>query len=252
MRTYVITGAASGIGLATRQRLEAQGAQVIGVDIAADDVVADLATAAGRAAMVARVSALSGGVVDAVIACAGIGGGGSEVVKVNYFGAVATLLGLHPMLMRAAAPRAVVVASIGITAAVDDDIVAACLADDEARAVAASEGRESLTYTSSKRALARWIRRQAPTPDWAGRGIPLNAVGPGLVESPMTTGYLGDPAMRSELASQMPQPLGWPATTDQIAPMLDWLSSEDNSLITGQCVFVDGGLDAIRRGDDIW
>lgn len=127
MRTYVITGAASGIGLATRQRLEAQGAQVIGVDIAADDVVADLATAAGRAAMVARVSALSGGVVDAVIACAGIGGGGSEVVKVNYFGAVATLLGLHPMLMRAAAPRAVVVASIGITAAVDDDIVAACL-----------------------------------------------------------------------------------------------------------------------------
>ena len=75
-------------------------------------------------------------------------------MKVNYFGAVATLLGLHPMLMRAAAPRAVVVASIGITAAVDDDIVAACLADDEARAVAASEGRESLTYTSSKRALA--------------------------------------------------------------------------------------------------
>lgn len=252
MRTYVITGAASGIGLATRHRLESQGARVVGVDIVADDVVADLSTAAGRDEMVARVGAITGGVIDAVIACAGIGGGGSEVVKVNYFGAVATLQGLYPLLLAAERPRAVVVASIGITAEVDDAIVAACLAGDEGRAVEASVGRESLTYTSSKRALARWIRQQAPTPAWAGCGIPLNAVGPGLVESPMTTGYLADPAMRSELARQMPQPLGWPGTADQIAPALDWLTSEDNSLVTGQCLFVDGGLDAIRRGDDIW
>lgn len=252
MRTYVITGAGSGIGLATRRRLESNGARVIGVDIEGDDVVADLATAAGRASMVAQVTALADGVVDAVIACAGLGGSGGKVVQVNYFGAVATLEGLRPLLLRASKPRAVVVASIGITAAVDDAIVAACLAGDEDAAVAASSGQEALTYTSSKRALARWIRLHAPTADWAGSRIPLNAVGPGLVESPMTAGYLADPSIRSELERRMPQPLGWPATADQIAPALDWLTSEENSLITGQCLFVDGGLDALRRGDDIW
>jgi NAD(P)-dependent dehydrogenase (short-subunit alcohol dehydrogenase family) len=153
------------------------------------------------------------------------------VIAVNYFGAVATLDGLRPLLARADRPRAVVVASIGVTAAVDQDVVAACLAGDEQAAIDAARERPELAYTSTKRAIARWMRAHAPLAEWAGAGIPLNAVGPGLVETPMTAGLL--------------------APSD-IAPALDWLSSADNTMITGQCLFVDGGLEAVRRGDDIW
>lgn len=265
-RTYVVTGAASGIGKAIAQRLEGQGARVIGVDrvsvdVSSDDrsggaIIADLAHEAGRTRMLEQVEVVSGGSVDAVIACAGIGGDASgpsaDVIRVNYFGAVATLMGLRPLLTRADSPRAVVVASIGVTAAVHDPIVEACLAGDEPAAIEASVGNEQLAYTSTKRAIARWVRRSAPSPDWAGARIPLNAVGPGMVATPMTEHLLADPDMREMLMTRMPMPLGWPARPEQIAPALDWLSSADNSMITGQCLFVDGGLDALRRGDDIW
>ncbi|HEX7717004.1 MAG TPA: reductase, partial [Marmoricola sp.] len=59
MRTYVISGAASGIGAATAARLVADGHRVIGVDLAGADVEADLATPAGRLDAVRRVAELA-------------------------------------------------------------------------------------------------------------------------------------------------------------------------------------------------
>ncbi len=56
MRTYVITGAASGIGKATSELLQGRGHAVIGVDLKGSDVDADLSTAEGRAAMVEAVT----------------------------------------------------------------------------------------------------------------------------------------------------------------------------------------------------
>ena len=50
-----------------------------------------------------------------------------------------------------------------------------------------------LSYPSSKRALSRWVRRECVTPAWAGRGIPLNAVAPGTVLTPMTSELLATP-----------------------------------------------------------
>ena len=67
-RTYVVTGAASGIGKATRELLLERGHTVIGVDIRDADVTVDLSTAEGRAALVETVTALSGGTIVAVIA----------------------------------------------------------------------------------------------------------------------------------------------------------------------------------------
>ena len=46
----------------------------------------------------------------------------------------------------------------------------------------------NLIYGTTKRALAGWIRRNAPTDEWAGAGIPLNAIAPGVAETPMTAG----------------------------------------------------------------
>ena len=251
-RICVVTGSASGIGRATREHLERSGTRVIGIDRRDAELVLDLADPKDRAALAEGVAGLTGGRLDAVVAAAGLGGTGPDIIRVNFFGAVATMAGLRPLLARSAAPRVVAIASIGVTAEIDPATVDACLAHDEEAAVRAATEHSELAYTSSKRALARWVRRRAPTPDWAGAGITLNAVGPGLVATPMTQALLEDPVIRGELLARMPQPLGWPATPEQIAPVIAFLASAESSMTTGQCLFVDGGLDALRRGDDIW
>lgn len=72
MRTYVVTGAASGIGAATAELIRERGHKVIGVDLRDADVTADLSTAEGRQSAVSRTLELSEGKIDAVIAAAGI------------------------------------------------------------------------------------------------------------------------------------------------------------------------------------
>ena len=104
-RTYVVTGAASGIGAATARYLRERGSRVIGCDLHDADVVADLATIEGRAKLVEGVIRLSGGRIDAIVANAG-GGPAETMVALNFFGAVATLEGLRPMLAASPAPRA--------------------------------------------------------------------------------------------------------------------------------------------------
>ena len=85
-RSYVITGAASGIGKATSQLLTERGHRVIGVDIHDADVTVDLSTTQGRTELVARVTELSGGRIDAIIANAGLATPTAKTVAVNYFG----------------------------------------------------------------------------------------------------------------------------------------------------------------------
>ena len=110
-RTYVVTGAASGIGEATTHYLRERGGRVIACDLHHADVIGDLTTIEGRAAMVEGVSRLSGGRIDAIVANAG-GGRRRPAYQLNFFGAVATLEGLRPLLAESAAPRAVAVSSI--------------------------------------------------------------------------------------------------------------------------------------------
>src|SRR5262249_35071058 len=106
-RTCVVTGAASGIGRATCERLAGLGHRGCDVDRAGASVNAALGTPEGRAAMVEAVAEASGGTVDAVVANAGTNATAELCVRVNYFGAVATLEGLRPLLAGSAAPRAV-------------------------------------------------------------------------------------------------------------------------------------------------
>ena len=259
VRTYVVTGAASGIGQATSELLRERGNRVIGVDIHDAEVVADLSTAEGRTDLVTQVTELSGGSIDAIIANAGLATPTAKTVAVNYFGALATLTGLRPLLAGSDAPRAVATASMASLFPPDDELLAALTAGDETAALARGAELEAggaeaanLIYGTTKRALAQWIRRQAPTPDWAGASIPLNAIAPGVVETPMTTDFTTTKEARDAVLAMVPMPLNGIFQPRDVGYLLAWLTSEENAHLCGQIVFIDGGSDALIRGDSTW
>jgi NAD(P)-dependent dehydrogenase (short-subunit alcohol dehydrogenase family) len=247
--TVALTGSASGIGAATRERLVRDGHAVIGVDLHDADVVADLATEAGRAAMIAEVDRLSGGVLDGVVACAGVFDATEDrIVATNFFGATATLDGLRPMLERGERPSAVAVSSNSTTVmpGIPMDLVEHCLAGDEAAATGLAPSRPGYGYACSKMALAHWVRREAVTDRWAGAGIRLNAIAPGLVDTPLNEGRL---EMFLSLGDVFPVPQRRAAAPEEIASLLAFLLSDEASFFCGSVIFVDGGSDAAMRPD---
>ena len=257
-RTYLVTGAASGIGKATATLLRTRGHRVIGADLKDSDINADLSTVQGRELLITSAAELSGGVLDGVIAVAGLSHPIPVTAAVNYYGTIATLEGLRPLLTRSPAPRAVAVASMASLQAYDEELVQHLLdgTEEDALARAAELATAPETghkiYSSSKRALARWLRTAATTPEWAGAGIPLNAIAPGVVLTPMTAELVATPEGRARLNEQVPMPLNGPFDADVAAKLLAWLADEENSHLCGQVIFVDGGYDAVVRGDSTW
>lgn len=253
MGTVCVTGSAGGIGGAVRRALEGAGHTVVGVDLRDAEVTADLSTPEGRAAMVAGVDAAvgPGGALDGLVAGAGVQAAGARlVVGVNYFGAVATLEGLRPLLARSGGGAAVALSSNSATVVptVDPAIVAACEAGDEASAVAAAERAGGFAdYPSTKLALARWVRRRAPEPAWIGSGIRLNAVAPGPTATAMVEGLPVDPLAMGDV---YPVPIGRVATPEEQAAVIAFLLSPAASYVAGAVVPVDGGGEAAARGDD--
>src|ERR1700722_1866156 len=136
-RVYVVTGAASGIGAATARTLRERGDRVIACDLHDTEVIGDLSTPEGRSALVDGVTRLTGGAIDAIIANAG-GGPPETSLSLNFFGAVATLEGLRPLLETSTAPRAVAVSSIASLRQPYPPLIEACLNMDETPAIAAA------------------------------------------------------------------------------------------------------------------
>lgn len=257
-RTYVVTGSASGIGAATTSLLRAQGHTVIGVDLAGAEVAGDLSTHDGRIAAAEAAIEAADGSIDAVIACAGIAAPIAKTMAINFFGVTEFLEALRPTLSLADTPRAAVVSSMASLQPVSAELVDAALAGDEARALeigdrlAATPEGGFLNYSSSKRAVSRWVRRESVTPAWAGAGIPLNAVAPGTVITAMTAGLLGSPEGLAQVDAAVPMPLNYHQPAESIANLLIWLTSVQNTHMAGQTIYCDGGADATLRGDDIW
>jgi NAD(P)-dependent dehydrogenase (short-subunit alcohol dehydrogenase family) len=257
-RICVVTGSASGIGEATRRLLEDRGERVVGVDRHDADLELDLATAEGRTNLVDGVRELVGR-VDAVYAIAGSAEPVAATVAINYFGTLATLEQLRPLLLGSSAPRAVLVSSMAALLPSDEQLVALLQSQDEPAALdraavltkdPATTG--ALIYPSTKLALSRWVRRQAATAQWAGCGIALNAVAPGIIATAMTADLIATEASRAALLQIVPMPLNGIAEPVVVARLLAFLAGEENTHVCGQVVYIDGGSDVVLRGDAVW
>jgi NAD(P)-dependent dehydrogenase (short-subunit alcohol dehydrogenase family) len=252
--TYVITGSASGIGGATRARLEKAGHSVIGVDLRDAEVIADLAQPETRRGAVDDVLARSGGRLDGLVTAAGVGPpfDAATMMSINYFGSEAFLSGLRPALAASGSAQVVAVSSNSTTAQpnIPAELVDVCLTGDEeaARAMAVKHG-DAFTYAASKTAIARYVRRNAPTAEWAGAGVRLNAIAPGATLTPLLQSGL-DSDEFGPLIRAFPVPTGGFGTPEQIAFWIDMLlTGEGAPFVCGAIFFVDGGTDAMVRPD---
>jgi NAD(P)-dependent dehydrogenase (short-subunit alcohol dehydrogenase family) len=252
MGTIAVSGSASGIGAAVQERLERAGDRVIGVDIRDAEVMADLAMPDGRRHAIDGVREASGGALDRLVLCAGLGphvDDFAKVASVNYFGAVDLLDGLRETLAGRPDAATVVVCSNSAQLGPFEDhpYVLALLDHDEGRAhELLVEESGFLAYGGSKHALCRALRRRAP--DWGAAGIRLNGVAPGATETPLLRGTLEHPIW-GKAVEAFETPLGRWGQPAEIAAVIDFLLGPQASYMHGSIVYADGGSDAAARPD---
>jgi NAD(P)-dependent dehydrogenase (short-subunit alcohol dehydrogenase family) len=253
MRTYAMTGGATGIGAELKRQLLDQGHKVISVDIKEGDIIADLSTAQGRQAAIAGVMERAPAGLDGFIPCAGLPPVAkplSLIARVNYFAVIATVEGLRDLLAMKNGCVLLVSSNSAPMVATDDTFVQNCLAGDEEAACTEIDARDGHTaYAGSKRAITIWMRRNVV--DYAKSGVRVNAVAPGITMTPLTEQVFADP----ELGQVMKEfgetvPLGGAAQPAQIANVMRFMLSEEADFVCGSVFFVDGGSDAMMRTDD--
>ncbi|OEY67957.1 SDR family oxidoreductase [Marinobacter sp. X15-166B] len=251
MPITAVTGAASGIGAALSQQLCDAGHTVIGIDRSGSDVNADLSTGEGRRSAVDQVLAASGGVLDHLVLCAGLGITAPNcglIVAVNYFGVTELLDGLADALSKGTQASAVVVGSVASVQTGADQLpmVEAMLSGDFDGAVAAAneDNNPSMAYAGSKYAVTVYVRRKVRA--WAEQGIRVNVLAPGVVETPLYKASTEDPKY-GEATRNFVAPLGRGSKPEEAANVIRFLLSEQASFIHGTVLFADGGMDAMIR-----
>lgn len=95
-----------------------------------------------------------------------------------------------------------------------------------------------LSYSVSKGGMANLTRTLAL--EYAGRGIRVNAVGPGATVTPINRAWIDDPEKREQVEKHIP--MGRAGTSEEMAAVVAFLCSDEAAYITGQTLYVDGGL----------
>jgi NAD(P)-dependent dehydrogenase (short-subunit alcohol dehydrogenase family) len=236
----VVTGGASGIGLATALHLAARGARVACLDLRPDGlpepligIAADVADDATVRAGIAAAAQRLGG-IDILVNNAGIGAVGTveansddewhRVLDVNVVGLVRVSRAALPHLRRSAHAAIVNTGSIVAHAGLPD------------RAL----------YTASKGAVQALTAAMAA--DHVREGIRVCCVNPGTADTPWVRRLLGqaaDPA--AELAAlQARQPTGRLVSAEEVAHAIAYLASPLAKATTGTVLSVDGGMHGLR------
>jgi glucose 1-dehydrogenase len=105
-----------------------------------------------------------------------------------------------------------------------------------------------LAYSISKGAMASLTRTLAL--EFGSRGIRVNAVGPGAIDTPINAAWTSDQAKRAVVEGHIP--LGRVGTSEEIAGVFAFLASDEASYITGQTIYVCGGLTLFGEFRENW
>jgi glucose 1-dehydrogenase len=105
-----------------------------------------------------------------------------------------------------------------------------------------------LGYSASKGGMQNLTRTLAL--EYAGKGIRVNAIGPGATITPINRAWVDDPVKAEQVTSHIPMPR--PGTSDEMAGVTCFLASDDAAYITGQTIFVDGGLTLFADFREPW
>jgi len=245
-RVALITGAASGIGLATAQRFLAEGARVAAADLNGDGLQAEFSgrdgaiTVAGDVseptdgARMAAAAVESFGAIDILVNCAGIARYTNFLeLPLEEWQLVQDVNSTGTFLMAQAVARHMVAQSPP-----DHSRAIVNIASVEAHVVLASSGHPQVHYNASKGAVHMTTRALAI--ELAPHGIRVNSICPGLTETPLAAYALATPERRASISKQVP--LGRVAQPGEIAAAALFLASEDASYITGEALVVDGGF----------
>ncbi|MFE0629177.1 SDR family NAD(P)-dependent oxidoreductase [Streptomyces sp. NPDC058864] len=236
----LVTGGASGIGLATARLLAARGARVAVLDLAPDGLPAQLTgfkadvsdDASTRDAVDAAAEALGG--LDVLVNNAGIGAAGTvednpdeqwhRVLDVNVLGMVRTTRAALPYLRRSARPAIVNTCSIAATAGLP----------------------QRALYSASKGAVLSLTLAMAA--DHVREGIRVNCVNPGTADTPWVARLLdaADDPEAERAALDARQPMGRLVTADEVAAAIVYLASPAAASVTGTALAVDGGMAGLR------
>jgi 3-oxoacyl-[acyl-carrier protein] reductase len=238
-RIALVTGASRGIGRTIATRLAAQGALVVAAARAehAQPVAAEIAAAGGRAEAIALDVTESGAAEQAVKGI--VERHGRIDVLVNNAGITRDQLMLR---MKREDWDAVLATNLTAAFAITQAALKPMIRQKSGRIVCISSvvgqsgNAGQANYAASKAGLIGFAKSVAL--EVASRGITVNVVAPGLIETDMTRAIAD--TVREQWASRIP--LGRLGTPDDVAAAVCFLASGEASYITGQVVAVNGGM----------